>query len=761
MAAREIVISGRVQGVGFRPFVHRLATRLALTGDVRNLSGQVLIHVEGDPSAIAQFEVAVINEAPRLARPEIARSILVEPAGHEAFHVAESRRLAEAEVHLPPDQSLCPDCSAELDDPADRRAGYPFINCTACGPRYTIIADLPYDRPATSMAGFTLCDACRAEYEQPSDRRFHAEPLACGQCGPSLTFKATDRGATATGNETSLAAATEALRQGLILAVKGIGGYHLMCDAAREDAVALLRERKRRPRKPLAVMFPLTGDDGLDAVRRSVHVDEIVAESLLDPARPIVLVHRRHDCPLSPSLAPGLGDLGVLLPYGPLHHLLLKSFGSPLVATSGNISGEPVLTDNAEADARLGSIADAFLHHDRPILRPADDPVVRVIAGEARAIRLGRGTAPLEVALPEPLAAPLLAVGGQGKVTVALGVGARAIVSPHIGDLDTPRGYDQMVRVATDLRRLYRTEPAAITCDLHPGFVGTRWARSQSLRVIEVQHHKAHASALAVEHAGVTRWLMFTWDGVGYGDDKTLWGGEALIGQPGDWRRVASFRPFRPPGGDAAARAPWRSAAGMLWEAGEDLPHPLAAKGGKVVQHAWRVGINAPATSAVGRIFDAAAALVIGAQETSYEGEAAIELEHLAACCADHAMPVSLPLSRDADGIWRSDWAPLLGRLTDGTVARETRALQTHATLAGALVDQVKAIAVHQQFDAIGLTGGVFQNRLLSEMVFGQLAGLGYRVELPCQAPANDGGLSLGQIAEANASLKAEARELP
>ncbi len=758
--ARSLVVRGRVQGVGFRPFVQRLATASRVAGVVKNLSGQVLIHAEGTADALEVFEAAVLQEAPGLSRPQLASARDAVVVGYSGFTIAPSEVSSGAEIHIPPDQSICPDCLAEMHDAADRRFRYPFINCTACGPRYTIIELLPYDRSATSMSAFAMCPSCRAEYENPADRRFHAEPVACAECGPSVVFRRVhdEVGANLDG-ELALAAAISALRDGGIVAVRGIGGYHLMCAADDDGAVARLRQRKRRPHKPLAVMFPRAGEDGLEVVRRSVVVDEQAARHLCDPASPIVVLPRKSTCPLSHGLAPGLGDLGVFLPYSPLHYLLLDGFGAPLVATSGNVSGEPVITARDDAELRLGMIADAFLHHNREIIRPADDPVLRPIAGRVRPLRLGRGIAPLDVALPVALEQPLLAVGGQDKVTVALGIGDRAIISPHIGDLATPRAFDQMVRLAGELPRLFQAEPAAIACDFHPGFSGTRWARRQGLPVIAVQHHAAHASALAAEHPGIARWLIFAWDGVGFGSDRTLWGGEALIGAPGDWRRIASMRPFCPPGGDLAAHAPWRSAAALMWEAGRDYMPPVDATAGEMVRRAWEMKLNAPQTSAVGRLFDAAAALVCGAAETTFEGQGAMQLEHFAARCSDcdSLDRVALPLVVDESGVLRSDWAALLPMLCDQSASQEARALQFHISMGEALLAQVAAISAFETFDAIGLTGGVFQNRILAEQVIARLQAAAYTVELPRVTPMNDGGLAFGQVVEAAARQKRRA----
>ena len=656
---------------------------------------------------------------------------------------------------MPPDLYTCDDCVAELTGVDERRFGYPFINCTQCGPRYTIITAMPYDRPNTSMAGFPLCDDCRAEYESPRDRRFHAQPLACPVCGPQLEFVPAD-GAANPGLE-PLGQTVAGLHDGLVVAIKGVGGYHLVCDAANDEAVATLRERKHRPHKPLAVMFPVSGEDGLDCAREYLELSELTAGAIVDPARPIVLAKKRDDFSLSSLLAPGLGELGVFLPYSPLHHQLLAAYGKPIVATSGNISGEPVITDNREAQERLTGVADAFLHHNRPIVRPADDPVIRPMAGAARLIRPGRGIAPLERELTNLLPQAILATGGHMKNTVALAWDSRVVVSPHIGELDTPRSNDIFEQVINDIQLLYDVKLQVIACDLHPGYASSRWAEQQDLPVIRVQHHAAHASALAGEHPDLDNWLVFTWDGVGYGSDGTLWGGEALAGKPGQWNRVASFRTFRLVGGDKAGREPWRSAAALMWEekrgsgslsdafATESEPDPLFFQ-------AWKREINTFETSAVGRLFDAAAALVLGRHQASFEGQGPMELEHIAASGCE---PVRLPLARDEQGLLRSDWAPLLRVLADQDLPRQQRAGIFHESLAQALVDQALEIRKSCQYEAVGLSGGVFQNRCLTERVVEKLAQEGIEVRLHRDIPANDGGLCFGQVIEAAALAKA------
>jgi hydrogenase maturation protein HypF len=746
LQARDIVVTGRVQAVGFRPFVYQTAHVLGLTGSVQNGSGKVFIHAQGTAQRLDQLQHALIHSAPPLARPVLASSKQGTWRELDSFSILASDSSTAAQIHLPPDLFTCDDCLAELTTPSERRFQYPFINCTQCGPRYTIITALPYDRPNTSLAGFPLCAACQREYGSPLDRRFHAQPLACPDCGPCLEFvrNGAPLAAAPDCDAAVMEAAVTALRQGDILAVKGVGGYHLVCDAANDAAVQRLRKRKQRPHKPLAVMFPLRGTDGLDAVRAAVQLDELTARAILDPARPIVLARGREQTGLSPLLAPGLRELGVFLPYSPLHHQLLQRYGRPLVATSGNISGEPVITDNHESAQRLASIADGFVHHNRPIVRPADDPVIRPIAGQARVIRLGRGIAPLERELPATLDVPTLAVGGHMKVTVALAWDDRVVISPHLGDLGSPRSMAVFARLIADLQNLYAVNCRQIVSDLHPGYASSRWAQQQGLPVLRVQHHEAHASALAGEHQDISQWLVFTWDGVGYGHDGQFWGGEALAGRPGCWNRLASFRPFRVVGGDRAGREPWRSAAALLWAEGVEWRPPV--EGVAIAREAWDKDIGVFTTSAVGRLFDAAAALVLDRQCASFEGQGPMELEHVS---SGAAAPVGLPLLPDGHGVLRSDWAPLLPILMDERRSRAERAHVFHASMAQALADQAVLIHQRQPFQAIGLSGGVFQNRRLTELVLDRLQLAGFDCRLHRDIPANDGGLCFGQVMEA------------
>ncbi|NWG87931.1 MAG: carbamoyltransferase HypF [Hydrogenophilaceae bacterium] len=809
-------IAGRVQGVGFRPFVYRLAHRLGIKGWVQNVTGRVLVHAEADSAALDAFAAALIDEAPATARPELIHHEIAALENCPAFKILDSEG-GIPDIHLPPDWFACPDCLRELDDPQDRRHRYPFINCTQCGPRYTLIERLPYDRANTAMRGFPLCPACRAEYEDPMHRRFHAEPVACPVCGPHLSYveapastvcrkevskkawiatSATPprndviasprytrintegawRSSPTSGDEAALQAAVAALKAGRIVAVKGIGGYHLMCAATDENAVAALRRRKQRPAKPFAVLFP--PDE--KSLKQAVDTGEAELAFLRSAARPILLLTKRADSPLAPGIAPGLNEIGCLLPYSPLHHLLLAAFGGPLVATSANLSGEPVLTDNAEVQARLAHVADGFLHHDRPIVRPADDAVYRPIAGRPRPLRLGRGIAPLELKLPQAVPHPVLALGAHSKNAIALAWDDRVVLSPHIGELSSAKSLDTLAQVATDLQRIYQVRAETILLDRHPGYGYRPFARSTGLPLVTIWHHQAHASALAWEFPEVERWIVFAWDGVGLGEGDQLQGGEAYVGGPGRWQRVASLRPFRLPGGDQAARESWRAAAALLWETGQ-----AASFAPELLKAAWDRGLNSPASTAVGRLFDAAAALTGLCTTASFEAEAPMRLEAAATSwlaaewIATAATPprndviasprytrintegawrsmahqaasdvvIELPLHKE-QGLWHCDWSPLLPYLADPQRPAGERAAGFHLSLAHALLHQTERLREEHGIGDVGLTGGVFQNRLLTEQAVALLVGAGFRVHLPEQVPVNDAGIALGQVME-------------
>ena len=746
--ARKIILSGVVQGVGFRPFIYRHAKHHELHGWVLNSSGRVEIHVQGTLLNLDSFVDTLLQSAPTLSQPvlqSVEETACIETGG---FLILASQATADADIHLPADLFTCDDCLRELNDPANRRYRYPFINCTQCGPRYTLIEALPYDRPNTSMSGFPLCEACNCEYTNPADRRYHAEPVACAECGPALTYCEAGK-SPVPGNEPALQASLEALRAGKILAIKGIGGYHLVCDARSDASVTQLRNTKPRPHKPLAVMFPAPRSDNMAVVRQYLLAGDVEAQLLESPARPIVLISKISGKGLSEAVAPGLNEVGTMLPYSPLHHILLNDFGAPLVATSANISGEPVLTENDDIEQRLAHVANAFLHHNRPIVRPADDPVMRVINNHPAPIRQGRGHAPVEIELPFTLDKPVLAVGAHMKNTVALAWDNRVVVSPHIGEMDNLRSLQTFTQCIDDLQALYQVKAGHIICDAHPGFTPSRWAHQQGLTVDKVYHHHAHASATFIEslrnHGEADNMLVFTWDGVGLGPDGTLWGGEALLGKPGQWKRAACFRPFSLPGGERAGREPWRSAAAICWGSGHECT--LAEASDPLLFSFWQQGNNAPLTTAAGRLFDAASALAGVCSEASFEGQGPMLLEAMAARHGDMDDCLLIPLELSQEGgVYHVDWSPLIPMLVDESRPQPERAARFHISMAHSLLQQALRLRENAGVNSIGLAGGVFQNRVLTEKCLELLKANGFETTLPLLIPVNDAGISFGQI---------------
>jgi len=748
--ARKIILSGIVQGVGFRPFIYRHAQAHQLQGWVRNSSGRVEVHIQGEQGQLDNFAATLLNSAPALSRPLIESIDEISCINSDEFLILQSQAGTDVDIHLPADLFTCDDCLDELNSADDRRFRYPFINCTQCGPRYTLIHALPYDRVNTSMSGFPLCEACETEYTDPSNRRYHAEPVACPVCGPSLSYSRPGK-ESFSGNEAVLKIALAALSAEKVLAVKGIGGYHLVCDARSDKAVRQLRKTKPRPDKPLAVMFPAPIGDQLASVRQYLLPNDTEARLLESPSRPIVLIQKKPGSDLSAGIAPGLNEVGAMLPYSPLHHTLLNDFGAPLVATSANISGEPVLTESEDIESRLSHVANAYLHHDRPIVRPADDPVIRVINNQAAPIRQGRGLAPVEIELPFELDSPVLAVGSQMKNTVALAWGKRVVVSPHIGEMDSPRSLQTFEQTIIDLQALYQVKATHIVCDAHPAYTASRWARQNGLPVTEVYHHHAHASAVYVEALrskdDLADMLVFTWDGVGLGPDGTLWGGDALFGAPGHWQRVACFRPFKLPGGERAGREPWRSAAGLCWEAGLDCP--LEEASDPLLYSFWQQGKNAPRTTAAGRLFDAASALCGVCSTASFEGQGPMQLEALAAGYdSDTGNGVTGLELKKIDGIYNADWSALLPQLMDTSHSPAERASGFHASMAQNLLQQAQQVREDTGVEMIGLAGGVFQNRELTEKSIELLSAHDFIVCWPLLMPVNDAAISFGQIIE-------------
>ncbi|NOQ89130.1 MAG: carbamoyltransferase HypF [Gammaproteobacteria bacterium] len=747
LSARQIVLSGQVQGVGFRPFIYRLAIEHELTGWVRNCVGIVEIHVQGQSQNLENFLSDIFDKNPPLAKPKLESDKQADPGEFEAFSILQSDSHGDARISVPADLFLCDDCLTELNDPADRRYRYPFINCTQCGPRYTLIKNLPYDRSNTTMADFELCPSCLAEYEDPNDRRFHAEPIACPACGPSLSF---NKNSETSNKNDALINAVDVLRQGKVVAVKGIGGYHLMCDAGSEEAVCRLRKNKPRPHKPLAVIFPAPLDNPFEYAEKSLTLSDEDKRFLLQPARAILLVKKNQTAQLCEQISPGLNEVGMMLPYSPLHHLLLSEFDGPLIATSANISGEPVLIDNQQVEKRLGHVVDACLHHNRPIERPADDPVYRTIAGKPRPIRTGRGSAPVELTLPFELEQPILAVGAHMKNVITLAWGNRAIISPHIGEMDSLRSLQVFENTISDLQELYGVKAERIVSDAHPGYTTTRWANKQSLPVQNVFHHHAHASAAYFECQTDKPVIVFSWDGVGYGEDATLWGGETFLGKPGAWQRVASMRPFYLPGGDKAGRQPWRSAAAVCWETGlayDDIPEKDAMQH-SMLRQAWQQKINAPRTTSVGRLFDAAAALTGVRSNASFEGQGPMEFEALSENTKEVIEDyVELELE-GRDNLLIINWKSLIQVMLDSTLSVKQRAVLFHNSLAHSILQQAKYIREKHGVNTVSFCGGVFQNRVLTEKAIALLSGDGFEVCLPELIPVNDAGISFGQVME-------------
>jgi hydrogenase maturation protein HypF len=787
----RVEIEGAVQGVGFRPFVYRLAADGGLGGWVLNDGRGVFLEVEGDEEAVAFFRERLLGEPPPRARVTAVRERELLATGESSFEIRFSREIGAKSVLVLPDVATCGVCLFEVRDTENRRHRYPFTNCTNCGPRFTIVRALPYDRPNTTMAGFVLCADCRTEYESPRDRRFHAQPNACDACGPRLELWDPSGKVLATKDE-ALRACCEALAKGRISAVKGLGGFHLMCDARNSVAVALLRDRKARYEKPLALMVR-----DLPAARELCEVSEEAARLLESPERPIVLLPAREENGVAEDVAPGNPNLGLMLPATPLHHLMLDLLGFPLVATSGNLSDEPICTDEREALGRLGGMADLFLVHDRPVERHVDDSVARIVEGVPRLLRRARGFAPLPVRLPHEVP-PILAVGAHLKNVVALATGRQAFLSQHIGDLETPQALAAFERVLGDLARLYEVTPSAVAHDLHPDYLSTKWALASGLPAVAVQHHHAHLASCLAENGVVGPALGVTWDGTGYGTDGTVWGGEFLLGDASGFTRVAHFRPFRLPGGEAAIREPRRSAAGLLWEmaneeergrerggTAEDFLEgnkkrdsatsaAFSAAEKRVLSSMLQKEINSPLTSSAGRLFDAVASLLGVAQKCSFEGQAAMQLEWLAdpAELGTGSLFLSLeetvlltfrdcaPGTAPAAGASVSpskillNWSPLVSALLAEHAAGVPIArlsARFHNALAAAIVGVARRVGCPR----VTLTGGCFQNKLLTERAAAALRREAFEVLLHREVPPNDGGICLGQAAVAAARIAA------
>ena len=751
----RVEVSGVVQGVGLRPFARRLADELGLVGFARNQPGGACIELEGAPERVESFVQALGTHGPPLAHIERIHTTALRPSGEPGFSILQSDAATAGRTHVAPDTATCDACLREIGDPLDRRHRHPFVSCTDCGPRFTVILGLPYDRPLTTMAGFPMCECCAAEYEDPGDRRHHAEPICCPDCGPRLAFRAGSE--RLEGTDRALAAVHAAWSRGEIVAVKGVGGYHLTCDARSERALATLRERKGRGDKPFALMArELRVAGGL------VDVGGPEMRSLTSPARPIVLARRRRDAPVATLVAPGNPWLGVMLPYSALHHLLLTDVpGAPerapavIVATSGNRSGEPICTGDEDAAHRLGPLADAFLTHDREITTPCDDSVVRIAGAAGQPVRRSRGYAPMPLTLPVEVA-PTLAVGGELKAAFCLAAGRDAWMSPHIGDLEDLETLAAMERSTAVFARLHRVDPELLAADRHPGYLSRRWALEQAggREVVEVQHHHAHVASLMAEHGldGSRPLIGVAFDGTGFGPalrgGAAAWGGELLIADYEGFERAGHLSELPLPGGDAAVRNPCRIAVAYLAACGIPLDESLAPvraceeRERLIVRRQALTGAGCVPTTSMGRLFDAVASLLDVRHRVTYEGQAAIELEGLAAL-ARHAP--ELPLAPDEHGV--IDPAPLLAALAAAVsagVGTPELALGFHHAVARATARAVSRLALRVPPRA-GLTGGVFQNELLSRLCRERLHAAGIEVLEHRIVPPGDGGLALGQ----------------
>ena len=780
-AAARLRVTGVVQGVGFRPFVYNLARSRGLTGWVNNDSRGVTVVVEGAAAAVAAFADAVRSEAPPMAVVERVDRVDVTCEGFADFTIRASEALAGEMTLVSPDIATCEACAAEMDAPNDRRHRYPFTNCTNCGPRFTIIEDVPYDRPMTTMRDFPMCEACEAEYRDPSDRRFHAQPNACPVCGPRLFLNVPgretdlewdascdiaprphqDAAVSAARTDAVIAAACGLLRAGAILAIKGLGGFHLACDATNESAVRRLRERKRRWGKPFAVMFV-----SLDAARSECVIDPEEAALLEGAVRPIVLLRLNDRAGLAPSVAPGLAELGVMFPYTPLHRILSADIQVPLVMTSGNLSDEPIAMDNEEALLRLAPLADAFLLHDRGIYARYDDSVVRVVDTRTEMVRRSRGYAPFPLKMPTPAKTPILAAGPEQKNTFCLASGEYAFVSQHIGDMENAETLEHYEETLALYERMFRITPELVAYDLHPEYLSTKFALSLGLPSIGVQHHHAHVAGVAAEHGISSPVVGVAFDGTGYGTDGTIWGAEFLVSTLSGFERVAHLATTPMPGGSGSIRRPARMALGLLLHTDEGLlSHPgfrflqsrLASEELATVGIMLTRAINSPFTSSMGRLFDAVAALTGVRDDAHYEGQAAIELEACADTSADghysfdtREGSAGSPLVIEYEPVLRA----ILDDLAAG-VAAPAISMRFHRAVVDVTVEVAARAAAAAGTKHVAMSGGVFMNRILLAGAIRGLESRGLTPLIHLHLPVNDGGISYGQAVIANASRDA------
>ncbi|MDT7712765.1 MAG: hydrogenase maturation protein HypF [Pseudonocardiales bacterium] len=742
----EVRVEGVVQGVGFRPYVHGLAHRLGLSGRVGNDTAGVFMEVEGAEQAVTEFLAALPLGAPPLAVIEQVHTNPLTPTGESGFHIVSSNATGRRNTLISADIATCADCLRELADPTDRRFGYPFINCTNCGPRFTIVRDVPYDRPFTTMAPFAMCSACASEYHDPTDRRFHAQPVCCPACGPRLRLL--DAGGAELPGE-PLAAAAALLTGGAVLAVKGLGGFHVAALASDAAATALLRARKHREDKPFAVMVA-----DLDTAHQLCVIDPVGEQVLTGRRRPVVLLPRRSDAPVAQAVSPGNRSLGLMLPYTPLHHLLMREVAGPIVLTSGNVSDEPIAYQDDDARQRLTGISDAYLTHDRAIHMRTDDSVVRVFRGAELPVRRSRGYAPEPLTLAQPVPRPILSCGAELKSTFCLARGRHAFMSHHIGDLENYETLRSFTEGVAHFRRLFDVTPEVVAYDLHPEYLSTKYALElDDLELVGVQHHHAHIASCLADNGAIGPVLGVAFDGTGYGSDGTLWGGEFLLADLTGFQRMAHLVPVPLPGGAAAIRQPWRMAAAYL---GDDAPHELIQRNAQhwdAVRAMVSRQVNAPLTSSAGRLFDAVAAVLGIRDAINYEGQAAIELEQRADLTEHGTYPAAVT-EGPALQLHGVDLVRAAANDLRAGVAPAVIATRFHHGVADAIVRVCLMLRDSTGVSVAALSGGVFQNVLLLERTVAGLEESGFRVLTHSRVPPNDAGISLGQVAVAAASLR-------
>ena len=745
----EIFVGGLVQGVGFRPFIYRMAHETGVAGWVSNTPQGAHICVEGSAGDLESFIGRLKKETPPLAAIGSLQTSLCDPAGYLGFEIRNSDNSGDKTALIMPDAATCKDCVKEIFDPANRRYLYPFTNCTNCGPRYSIIESVPYDRQNSSMKKFRMCDTCRREYEDPLNRRFHAQPNACPECGPHLELWSR-KGELISDHNRALFEAVERIKAGEIAAVKGIGGFHLMADARNGEAIIRLRKRKNRPEKPFALMYP-----SLEKVITDCRVNPVEKQLLQAYESPIVLLKRYLTDDLSPSIAGGSPYYGIMLPYSPLHHLLTRMLGFPIVATSGNYCDEPICTDEYEAVSKLGSIADFFLVHNRPIIHRTDDSIVRVVLGRKLVLRRARGYAPLPVTIDNSCG-NVSACGGHQKNTVASAKGKDIFLSPHLGDLSSRAACDSFREAIANINKTYNLRPGVMVCDQHPEYFSSKFAGKSGLPVIKVQHHYAHILSCMADNRVEGPVMGVCWDGTGYGDDGTIWGGEFLIADKSGYRRAAHFRTFPLPGGEKAVTEPRRCALGLLHEISGDDRYFRPGSGISAVFSAVELknlrrmldnGLNSPRTSSAGRLFDAAASIMNVRQRVSYEGQAGMELEYLAESIISSDY-YSFEL-KNSNNLVVIDWEPMIVELTAGLkngVSRQLMSARFHNTLIEIIYET--CLSINQK--KVVLTGGCFQNKYLLENSVRRLMQGGFEPYWHNNIPPNDGGLALGQIIAAS-----------